>query len=440
MRKLFLTPPAIPAEDQCRGLVLPASQEWLGVYSKALLQTTYAYNYEQVYDTDLTPEQAASEAYTRYVAWLAAECGGAGACITPAGSKVYRVNPTTHHYEYLEGEEWIPEPDAPALPAREEPTEAERICAAASNAVHVLMLTWQEGMAQWDANVAAEDALIDQIAALSAIVGSWFYPPMLGLAGLLTLGWEITYGAYQVLTAVDWDEELTRLLVCVFQEHATQLDGAVYFSPEAIMHELWGMAFSGQAYLTIVSQLQWMMSTIGPEAINMAGSLDIVPGDCDCEGPWGREWAYAQMWAGGEWAIIQGVVDSANKVQGTGTWPGTYAAIQSTVYVSDNTHFTKVSADFFVASPGYYQFFITEGPTPWIHSGGPDDAVYSIPPNWVWQEGPWHTGSIYQDWTVSHDGANEDMTLTFALRNNQTLNRIRIYGTGPCPFTSGTPV
>jgi len=49
---------------------MPASQAWIAIYSRALLETSYGNNYEQLHDTDLTPEFCAAEAYTRYQACL----------------------------------------------------------------------------------------------------------------------------------------------------------------------------------------------------------------------------------------------------------------------------------------------------------------------------------------------------------------------------------
>lgn len=74
VRKLFLTPPNMPGENQCRSLEIPSSPEWLGIFNQALLQLAQAYNYEQVNETDLTPDEVAAYCYQAYEAWLESTC------------------------------------------------------------------------------------------------------------------------------------------------------------------------------------------------------------------------------------------------------------------------------------------------------------------------------------------------------------------------------
>lgn len=69
MRKI-LTPPAMPDEVIVRELEIPSSQEWLGVFNFLLLQATYSWAWEQLYDTDLTPEESAAKCYEIYVKYL----------------------------------------------------------------------------------------------------------------------------------------------------------------------------------------------------------------------------------------------------------------------------------------------------------------------------------------------------------------------------------
>lgn len=76
VKRLFLTPPATPDETIARCLVIPASQQWLGVINAALLLLSQEWNWEQVHETDLTPAEAASRAMRIYEEYLL----GAGAC------------------------------------------------------------------------------------------------------------------------------------------------------------------------------------------------------------------------------------------------------------------------------------------------------------------------------------------------------------------------
>jgi len=74
VRRLFLTPPNLPGQTQCRSLEIPSSQAWLGIFNQALLTLAQAYNYEQVNETDLSPETVAAYCYQVYEAWLESTC------------------------------------------------------------------------------------------------------------------------------------------------------------------------------------------------------------------------------------------------------------------------------------------------------------------------------------------------------------------------------
>jgi len=58
------------ASEQCRTLSIPNTQEWLGIFNAALLTLANEYNYEQLYITDLTPEECASKAMEIYTGYL----------------------------------------------------------------------------------------------------------------------------------------------------------------------------------------------------------------------------------------------------------------------------------------------------------------------------------------------------------------------------------
>jgi len=70
VRKLFICPPDFGVSEQCRVLSIPNTQQWLGIFNAALLTLTNVYNYEQLNETDLTPEQCAERAMSIYVSYL----------------------------------------------------------------------------------------------------------------------------------------------------------------------------------------------------------------------------------------------------------------------------------------------------------------------------------------------------------------------------------
>lgn len=74
VRKLFITPESEPSTTFQRCIEIPASQDWLGVFNAALLTATKSYNYEQISETSLTPEEAAARAFQVYIDYLEGAC------------------------------------------------------------------------------------------------------------------------------------------------------------------------------------------------------------------------------------------------------------------------------------------------------------------------------------------------------------------------------
>jgi hypothetical protein len=74
VRKLYLTPSTIPASVITRCVRVPASQDWLAVYNRALLLLADPPQWEQREVTDLTPEEAAAVAFEIYTDWLSGSC------------------------------------------------------------------------------------------------------------------------------------------------------------------------------------------------------------------------------------------------------------------------------------------------------------------------------------------------------------------------------
>lgn len=75
MPKPFLTPPVSSDVLECRTLLIPNTKEWLGIFNSALLETVYYWNYEQVNDTDLTPEETAEACRAIVWEYFDASCG-----------------------------------------------------------------------------------------------------------------------------------------------------------------------------------------------------------------------------------------------------------------------------------------------------------------------------------------------------------------------------
>lgn len=280
----------------CRGLVMPDSQAWLGVFSKALLSTIYPYNYEQLDEADLTPEAAAAEAYERYTAWLAAECGG-GSCVLPSGGKVYRKSPSTGHFEYLEDGAWVEDTDIPPAPTREEPTEAERLCLAAANAENVLHLLFDDVLEMWEDEVLPEVAAVDFWTTAGLLIGTYFYPPLAAVLALEEIAFDVFYKAMDVLTEDMWDADFTDLMVCLFQQNATEdEDEVIHFDQAAILDQLFTRAFVGETYLLQAAQVAYLVGVIGQQGLDHAGATTAIEDHtCTC-GSWCFESSDFSMW------------------------------------------------------------------------------------------------------------------------------------------------
>lgn len=286
-RKRFRTPPTLPEDTQCRGTVVPASKEWLGLYSDALLELTYAHNYEQVEPTDLTPDETASLAYQQYLAWLDSTCGG-GDCSLPGFDppvRTYRRNPTTGRIEWQNNGEWeeptgdyaIPDPEP-----REEPTEAEKKCGAASNAANVLRELYSNILSVYDAEV---DPLLNQIdiaGQVAVAIGSMFGPVSASFLALSGFAWEVFTQALTVITEDDWSNAWQEELVCILNSASTVgEDGEVTFDFFTVNSNLVGFLLPVvDDYVRVRWQVWYLLQMIGEQGLNVAGGTTAVEGDC----------------------------------------------------------------------------------------------------------------------------------------------------------------
>lgn len=331
VRKLFLTPPDIPAETVCRGLVLPHSQEWLGVFSKALLATTNAYNYEQLNDTDLTAEQAAAEAYTRYVAWLAAECGGdcpAPTVETPDGpNPVYRRNPATDRWEIMQpdgtwvepaGEEAIPEPTA-----RSEGTPTDRICAAATNAANLVKEIYDDVLESINADVDASETAVVLAASAAVWAGAWVYPAALG-AIFINFSAFIGFAEFgqNLLLSNLWNDHFTQRYICCLKANATDTAGVVTFDRFGVNECLLQAIWDDQQYAWLVAMVIYIQDVIGEQGLNLLGIDTTLAGNCSHCGEWARDFDFRLGPCG--WGLY--TAGDAGTWQAAGYWFSTTAA------------------------------------------------------------------------------------------------------------------
>lgn len=286
MAKRFLTPPTLPEDTQCRGLVIPASKEWLGLFSDALLELTYSRNFEQVNNTDLTPDEVANLCYTTYLAWLDSTCGGGAAVPTlpELDSPIYRRNPTTGRWEYLNNGEWVEPTGDDAIPEpepREEPTEAEKKCGAASNAAHALRELYSAILGVYDDELSTAVNQANIAFQVATAIGAAFGPVSASFLALSDFAWTVFTQALAEITNDDWSDEFEELLVCILQGAATEADGVVTFDFFTVNSELVGFVLPViDEFVRVRWQVWYLLQCIGEQGLNDAGGATAVEGDC----------------------------------------------------------------------------------------------------------------------------------------------------------------
>ena len=285
-RKKFQTPPTLPETTQCRGLVIPASKEWLGLYSDALLDLTYAYNYEQVNATDLTPDEVAALAYQQYLAWLDSTCGSGGAVPTvpDLDTPLYRQNPTTGRWEYINNGVWTEPTGDNAIPdpaPRPEPTDPEKRCGAASNAANALRELYAAVLGAYNETLEPAVNQANIAFQVSTVIGSWFGPISASFLALSDFAWSTFTILLTEVTTDDWSDAFQEELVCILNKASEVVDGAVHFDWFTVNSNLVGILLPIiDEYVRVRWQVYYLLQTIGSQGLDLAGAATAVEGDC----------------------------------------------------------------------------------------------------------------------------------------------------------------
>jgi len=214
------------------------------------------------------------------------------------------------------------------------------------------------------------------------------------------------------------------------------LDGEVTFDFQAINRALVMQNLSSIDEMLWVQQVEYMLLIIGAEGLNLAGELDLVAEpDCSC-GPWVVTWLNGAMHEGEEFLKLQGNLNAQGRIVPVGAWPGTFAAVNANVVWPVGMHITTLSMIVYVPGPNTCHKIIGSGSTAWVHSGNPEQ----YPNPQYYYNAATSYSNIWTDHTVSIDGDDAAHNLTFCLRGPSTgyLEGIRVSGTGPCPFVTGT--
>lgn len=383
MRKPFLTPPTTPAEVQCRSLQIPMSKYWLGIFNSALLEATYAYNYEQVNDTDLTPEQAANAALEIFSAYLDSTCGGTPSeCTTPGtDTPPFRIGAGGHLQQAVDGEWVAPEGiyELPPVPPRTNPSEVDRICLAAANAAKTLSDTYEAMIDAYNEDLDPSFGLAQLAGTTGAAIAVGLGYISFGLGTIIFGVFQLFYEAFQWLTTDSWDAAFTDKVVCYLIECASDDAGVVTFDYDCFMQKVSADSNLTEDLTDIrrFGQIWYMMQFIGVEGLNLAGATtSITTPECECDDGWCYTWDFAASPSAAGWTLSNTtyVLGTGYRVAGISSAPNfrdarIYRALPAGDYVCTRMEAVLYSSP---AGPGHSRFiFTTNGNSGNGGTGGP---------------------------------------------------------------------
>lgn len=284
----YLTPEGIPEEDVCRPLFIPASTEWLALFSGALTELTKPYNWEQF--GALTVDETVEKMQSIINAYYASACAD---CVTPGGYRVVRLNEngqveqlnSSGEWEAGTGDYYIPPPAA-----RTGGTEEDQICLAATNAVNVLAQLYESLSDSWNNSLDNHEALTALIAVSVAGIG-FALAPITWAIGAFVLGtFALVYTALEFIGADLWTDAVSDQIKCFLIDCATNNAGVVTFDYGCFTEKLNSLAndFSlTEGQLRLYIQIGYLFYFIGGiDGLNLAGrTTEITTADCsDCPG------------------------------------------------------------------------------------------------------------------------------------------------------------
>jgi len=235
----------------------------------------------------MTPDEAAGIMSAAFEAFVASDCEGTGGgtCTLPdIESPIFRISPTTGHFEQLENGAWVEPTGDYALPApeaRPEATEAEQQCGAASNLVNALHELY-------DAIIGFKDDFVDpalaqaELAAQIAVsIGSTFGPISATFLALSGAAWEAFTYILAELTTDDWTEEFTEILTCILKEHIEVTDGIATWNLSSVAADLVGFVLPViDEHVRVRWQVWYLLQCIGVDGMSAAAARTDIEGDC----------------------------------------------------------------------------------------------------------------------------------------------------------------
>lgn len=322
-KRAWLTGDNPPNEEaRCRSISVPNDLALVSAVSGALLSLTDEANWEQRGTMDAST--AADIMLAAVDAFLDSDCVASCPPVTlPGGTRIYRKNPTTKRIEYLSedgSEEWIEPAGEEALPeptARAETEEIDRICAAATNAVECIRVTLEDVLDAWNNVSGPAEAMTTMVTSIVGWAGATFYPPMFAFVKLVEVAFIAFYELMDAISWNFWDGDFEDALICSFRANATDTGGVITFDMDAIVADLWGQMWTRGEYVLLVTQVQYLLSIIGEQGLNIAGTTTAVAGNCSGCDTWCMLWQATNGTLGnGQWTITYGTLMADGSIKG----------------------------------------------------------------------------------------------------------------------------
>jgi len=322
-RRAWLTPDTPPPETfRGRCFSVPDDETLVAAVTGALLPLTQPENWEE--HGSMSADDTADIMSTAFEAFVSGDCAGeTEPCPPPShgGRRIVRLNPVTGHWEQTtdDGFGWE-EPDGTyALPSqvgREELTDEEKMCAAATNAAHTLKLLYDQALADFADEYSAAEILdhFGEVAGTLIAAGLEFLIDALGPWASITF--DLFFNGIDIISQNVWTDDFEATLTCLLLRNATITDGIVTFDFQAVNRDLVFEHVSSVDDVLWIAQVEYMLMTIGADGLNLAGETTTVEGDCvDC-GTWCVYWDMEHdNIFGSEWEIFEGVENADHSVQ-----------------------------------------------------------------------------------------------------------------------------
>ena len=427
------TPPS--PEELCRSVSVPSDLPLVTAITGALLPLTNPDNWQQ--HGTMTPEEAAEIMSAALDAFLSSTCGGDCPPVQlPDGNRIYRRNPTTKRFEYIDPDtgEWVEPSGDETLPTptpRAETTLDERLCAAATNAVHCLKVTLEAVLDEWEAFSPPAQAITTMVTGIVGWAGAAFYPPMLAYVLLVEAAFNLFYEMMDAISWNFWDTNFEGALICSLKSNATETGGVITFDYDAVVSDLWAQLWTRGEYVLLVTQVQYLLWVIGPQGLDIAGTTTALAGNCASCGTWCMEWTSAAgTLQNGQWTIFEGAPLQSGEVGWvyySPAWDGAYRRIGFRMENLDlsSTVIKSMWADVYKPTGGqaYLYFDAT-------NSTGFNTPTFQ---NFATANGWKNTGLEAGDRT---NGTSTTLTVRFTSNDalGWLVRKLRLMGTGVNPF------